>query len=387
MGIVQQSLINGDDTDMKRLGFTTSEEGSLGVEIEFQIIDPKTGHLMSRAKELIRSIKQSRYQDYIKPEITQSMLEINSSIHSSAKSLYKEFLKIRAFLLDQARKMDLYFCGGGTHPYQEWASRKIFPAPRFRNISMQQRYLSKRSVCGLHVHIGCKNAEDALYLTHTLTRFVPQFIALSASSPFFLEMDTGYHSSRSHLYSLHPLSGVMPYLLTWQEFSNYYYKMRKLGVISSMKDFFWDIKPKPEYGTVEVRVCDAPLTIKKAVLIAAYIQSLSLYLLHEKPVSPTTDQYLIYEYNRFQASRYGFAGDFINPYNLRHATISNDIINTIKTIKKYIHRLNNTNLINRLKKDVLANVNDATLSRNIYKKTHSFSKMVLQHCALWEKGN
>jgi carboxylate-amine ligase len=371
---------------MKRLPFIASDEGSLGVELEFQIIDPKTGHLMSRAKELIRNIKQSRYQDQIKPEIIQSMLEINSSVHFSTKSLYKEFLKMRAFLIDQAKGLNIYFCGGGTHPYQEWASRKIFPTPRFKHISMQQRYLSKRSVCGQHVHIGCKNAEDALYLVHALTRFVPQFIALSASSPFFLEMDTGYHSSRSHLYNLHPLSGVMPYLSTWQEFSNYYYKMRRLGVINTMKDFYWDIKPKPEYGTVEIRVCDTPLTIKKAVLIAAYIQSLSLYLLNEKPFSSAQEQYLIYPYNRFQASRYGFEGDFINPCNLRHTSIGNDIITTIKAIKKYSHRLNNTNLINRLKKDVLDGINDATISRKIYKKTGSLSKVVFQHCALWKKN-
>jgi carboxylate-amine ligase len=370
---------------MKRLTFTPSNEATIGIELEFQIINPATGDLISRAKELIRNINQSPYQNRITPEITQSMIEINSSIHTSAQSLYKELLHIRKFLIEQAKKVDVYFCGGGTHPYQEWASRKIFPSSRFRNISKQQRYLCKRFVCGQHIHIGCSNAEDAIYLTHALSRYVPQFIALSASSPFYLDMDTGYFSSRSHLYGLHPLSGVMPYFLTWQEFSNYFYKMRRLGIINSMKDFFWDIKPKPEYGTVEIRVFDAPLTIKRAVLIAAYVQALALYLLKEKPISPTADQYLLYGYNHFQASRYGFAGKFINPCTQRRISIDKDIIHTMKVIKKYSQSLNSTHLINQLKNEVLSQNNDASISKRIYKKMGSLKQVVLHHCALWKK--
>src|SRR5262249_27038602 len=151
--------------------------------------------------------------------------------------------------------------------------------------SKKYTYLSKRStVFGQHIHIGCKSGEDAIYLTHALSRYVPQFIAICASSPFYQGVDTGYASSRSTVFNAFPLSGVMPYLITWNEFSEYYYKMRNYGIIGSMKDFYWDIRPKPEFGTVEIRVCDTPLTIRTAAIITAYIQALSLYLLEEKPI-------------------------------------------------------------------------------------------------------
>ncbi len=267
---------------MKTLPFKSSSLVSLGVELEFQIIDPHSFGLIPRAKDLMRTIKQGPYQKRIKPEITQGMIEINSSVHHSPSILLDELIDIRTFLLNIADQIKINFCGGGTHPFQKWTSLKIFPTSRFKNLSRQYRYLSKRStVFGQHIHIGCRNSDDAIYLTHALARYVPHFIAISASSPFYQGVDTGYHSSRSNIFSAFPLSGVIPYLTTWKEFSEYFYKMRNLGIVETMKDFYWDIRPKPEFGTVEVRVFDTPLTFNKAVILAAYLQSLAHYLLQK----------------------------------------------------------------------------------------------------------
>ncbi len=270
------------NSKMKTLPFKSSSLVSLGVELEFQIIDPHSFGLIPRAKDLMRTIKQGPYQKRIKPEITQGMIEINSSVHHSPSILLDELIDIRTFLLNIADQIKINFCGGGTHPFQKWTSLKIFPTSRFKNLSRQYRYLSKRStVFGQHIHIGCRNSDDAIYLTHALARYVPHFIAISASSPFYQGVDTGYHSSRSNIFSAFPLSGVIPYLTTWKEFSEYFYKMRNLGIVETMKDFYWDIRPKPEFGTVEVRVFDTPLTFNKAVILAAYLQSLAHYLLQK----------------------------------------------------------------------------------------------------------
>lgn len=371
---------------MKNLLFKKSKEATLGIELELQLIDPMTYDLISRAKDLIRNISTSRYKKIIKPEITQSTIEINSSIHTSASDLQKEMEAIRTFLLIQGKELGFSICGTGTHPFQKWTLNKIFPTKRFKNLFHQYRFLSKRSaVFGQHIHIGCLNADDALYLTHALARFVPHFIAISAASPFYAGIDTKFDTARPTIFNALPTSGVIPYLLTWDEFSKYFYKFRKLNIVSTMKDFHWDIRPKPEFGTVEIRVCDTPLTIEKAVIMAAYVQSLALYLLKTRPSIISRDVYYFYNYNRFIASRYGLEGRFVDPNELRYQTIADDILSTIKIIKKYTHHLNNTQYISQLTKNVVNKKNDAGLLRELHKKHSSLAKVVREQCKIWSK--
>lgn len=371
---------------MKLLPFRFSSSLTIGIELELQLIDTHSYAHISRAKDLIRSMKEGPHQQRIKPEITQSMIEINTSIHQSPKSALDELLVIQAYLLSQAEKLDICFSGGGTHPFQKWIMQKIFPSKRFKNLSKQYRYLSKRSsVFGQHIHIGCHSADDALYLTHALSRYIPHFIAMSASSPFYQGVDTGFHSSRSNIFNAFPLSGVIPYLMTWHDFSNYFHMMKNAGVIETMKDFYWDIRPKPEYGSVEIRVFDTPLTIYKAVLIAAYVQSLAHHLLNSKRNVITPVLYYLYNYNRFLACRYGLEGDFINPYTLQHNLIVEDILETLSSIKNSIEYLNNSDLIARLLEDIVNKKNDAVLLRQINKQVNSLPKLVMKQSELWSK--
>jgi carboxylate-amine ligase len=357
---------------------------TIGTELEFQIIDPNSFELISRSKDIIRNIKDRHYSKHITPEITQSMIEINTSIHSSVNEMYDELVDLQQYLLLQAKKLEITFCGGGTHPFSKWKMEKIFPTNRYKKISHEYRYLSKLStVFGQHVHIGCKNGDDAIYLTHALSRYVPQFIAICASSPFYQGVDTGFFSSRTTDFNAFPLSGVIPYFLDWKEFSKYFYMMENLNIVTSMKDFYWDIRPKPEFGTVEIRVCDAPLTIFKSVMIVAYIQALSFYLLNTRPVKIIPDLYYFYNVNHFQACRYGYAGKIIDPHTKEKKSISEDIIATIKKIKKTANELNTTDYLSKILEDVINKKNDTILLRNIHKKFNSLPKLVEQQCQLW----
>lgn len=373
---------------MKLLPFKTSSIASIGIELEFQIINPHTLSLTSRAKDLIRGIKESPYKKQVKPEITQSMIEINTKVHHEPKKMLKDLYELQKFLLRQANKLNIAFCGGGTHPFQKWALQKIYPIARYKKLSKIYRHMSKQStVFGQHIHIGCDNAEDALYLTHALARYVPQLIAISASSPFYQSIDTGYSSSRSNIFNVYPLSGHVPFLLNWREFSEYFYKMKEVGIVFSMKDFYWDIRPKPEYGTIEIRVCDTPLTLKKAVIITAYVQSLVLYLLAERPITITPNLYHLYNYNRFQATRYGFDGDFIDYDTKKHHRIQEDINKTFIKIEPYVRQLHNEAYVSALMDDVVKKRNDTALLRQLYKVKRSFPDVVAEQCHYWIKKN
>src|SRR3990167_7590588 len=349
---------------MTLLPFKKSALASIGIELEYQIVSPKTFELTSRSKELIRQISQGEYQTRIKPEITQSMIEINSSVHSTVNELYDELVLIRNYLSQQAQDMQVLICGGGTHPFQKWTLQKVYPSMRYKNLASKFRYLAKRAtVFGQHIHIGCESGDDAIYLTHALARYTPHFLAICASSPFYQNTDTGFYSARSTIFNSFPLSGVVPFIHTWEEFAAYFYKMKDFGIATSMKDYYWDIRPKPEFGTAEIRVCDTPLTIQKAAMIAAYVQALSVYLLTERPLKLSEDLYYLYNYNRFQSSRYAFTGDLIDFETAEKTFINEDILRTIKKIEPYANRLNSMGYISLLLNSVINKETDTDYLR------------------------
>jgi len=370
---------------MELLPFKSSTDFSIGIELEFQIITPHSLDLATKAKDLVRNARETVFESRVKPELTQSMVEINSSIHLSLRPLLKELNEICTFLNQESAKVNVLLCGGGTHPFQKWISRKIFPTQRYRDLSRRYKYIAKRStVFGMHMHIGCSSPENAIYLTHILARFVPQFIAISASSPFYAGTDTGYHSARATIFNNYPLCGTMPYVTDWQMFSDYHNKLKNLQVIGSMKDFYWDIRPKPEYGTVEVRVCDTPLTLDKVAMITAYIQSLASYIIREKPLPISQEVYSLHSYNKFQGARFGLQASVVNPYTMQRLSLIEDILSTIEMIAPHSQRLGNTDFINQLKREIGEGKNDAVWLREIYDQTRSLRDVVREQCKLFK---
>ncbi len=182
------------------------------------------------------------------------MLEVSTSIQHAFDPLRSQLIAIRDALVVGADRLDLEIAGGGTHPFQRWYDRQIYDRPRFRHVAGLYGYLAKQfTVFGQHVHIGCENGTQALWLLHRLSAYIPQFIALAASSPYFQGVDTAYDCSRLNSVYAFPLSGRAPFLTDWPAFERFFGKLKRLGVVESMKDFYWDIRPKPEYGTIEVQ--------------------------------------------------------------------------------------------------------------------------------------
>ncbi len=293
--------------------FATSQAFTLGIELELQVVNRHDYDLTPGAMDLLRLTSRRKLAADVKPEITSSMIELSTGICQGHEQALAELIEVRDALVIDARKLNLALSGGGTHAFQDWSHRRIVDTPRFREVSELYGYLCKQfTVFGQHVHIGCPNADDALWLLHAMSRFIPHVIALSASSPYVQGTDTGFHSARLNSVFAFPLAGRAPFALTWADFTVYFDKMARTGVVSSMKDFYWDIRPKPEFGTIEVRVMDTPLTIERAAGIAAYLQCVARWLLTQRPFQPHEDDYLAYTYNRFQACRFGLDGQLVD---------------------------------------------------------------------------
>lgn len=359
------------------LQFKTSKPFTLGIELEIQIINREGKDLAGLSKEILQKLKNKPYEKCIKPEITQDMLEINSRIHETPQTLLLELNQIKNQLIEQTKDLNVLFSGGGTHPFQMWHERELYQTGHYEAVKQKYGYLAKMfTVFGMHIHIGCASPKDALYLTHAMGRYVPHFIALSASSPFCQGVDTQFDSARSNVVNLFPLSGMPPFILDWAEFDDYLTKMKRLPLIESVNNFYWDIRPKAEFGTIEIRVCDTPLSIEKAVQIAAFAQPLARYLLEEKPFALVDDKYGLYRYNRFQASKFGFNAVLINPVTFQEYSLAEDILATCKEVEKHSKDLNNQEFISALIADVVDKKNDAAWLRKLFSEGEDLKDIV-----------
>ena len=371
------------------LEFKDSKALTLGVELELQIVNTRNFDLTKGSQDILSLLAREKHGFDIKPEVTESMIEIATGIHQNIATLEEELNKIKSLLTEVSEKLNLGLCGGGTHPFQHWAERKIYPAERYALVSEIYGYLIKQfTVYGQHIHIGCVTGDLAIGLANYLTQHIPHFIALSASSPFYQGIDTSFKSSRLNSISAFPMSGIMTNIKNWDEFNNYFSEMQQLGVVQSMKDFYWDIRPKPEFGTVEIRVCDTPLTIHRACLIAAYAQMLASHFftrsLLELPVKKLA---LTYNYNKFQASRYGFNGLIIKSnQSYEQVKIKDDILNTLQTLKDDAEKLGLQSQLKELEEISLKENCDADWIRAEFERSENFSSVVEQSCGLWRNS-
>jgi carboxylate-amine ligase len=368
--------------------FAPSQPFTLGVELELQIVNSHDYDLTYGAADLLRLLEKRSFAADVKPEITSSMIELSTGICVDHAMVIEQLREVRNALVDCAEQLNLRLSGGGTHAFQDWSRRRIFDTPRFRQVSELYGYLSKQfTVFGQHVHIGCPSADEALWLLHAMSKFVPHVIALSASSPYVQGYDTGFQSARLNSVFAFPLSGRAPFLLTWQDFEVFFGKMHHTGVVSSMKDFYWDIRPKPEFGTIEVRVMDTPLTVEKAAAIAAYLQCVARWLVSERPFQPQEDDYLVYTYNRFQACRFGLDGDLIDPQTAERRPVRELIRETIHRVGSHAVDLKAEEGLHYLLdclRDPLGS--DAAWLREVQRQQQFLPEMVRQACVRFEGG-
>jgi glutamate---cysteine ligase / carboxylate-amine ligase len=369
------------------LDFRPSPGLSVGVELELQLVQPHDLDLARDAGELLARLEKQKLPGAVKPEITESMIELNTSVHARFPTLAAELEAMRDAVVKEAGMLNLRVCGGGTHPFHSWTERRIFPTERFKHVLERYGYLAKQfTVFGQHIHVGCPGGDDAVYLVHMLTRYLPHFIALSAASPFYQGEDTQFQSSRLTAINAFPLAGHMPFVRDWAEFIEYFEKMRSFGIVESMKDFYWDIRPKPEYGTVEIRICDTPLSVARAAQLAAYAQALSRRLLDERPWPPRRAVYLVNAFNRFEAARFGLRGQLIDPFEERKKPLAEDILDALAGVMPQAAALDGADALAALAADVRRGYSDADWLRERFAANGSLAHTVRESAARWAGG-
>ena len=369
------------------LEFRVSEPLTFGVELELMVLNTRDYDLARGAGDLLARLDKLDLPGEVKPEITESMIEINSAVCRRHDELLAGLRHIRDAVVAAADRLNLAVCGGGAHPFHRWADRRIFPTERFLKVSNLYGYLAKQfTVFGQHIHIGVAAPDDAVYLTHALAPYIPHFIALSASSPYSQGQDTSFETSRLHAVSAFPLAGQMPPVATWNEFERYFEEMQGYGIVGSMKDFYWDIRPKPEYGTIEIRICDTPLTVEGAALLAAYAQTLASHLLEHRRHDSVEPLYRVYGYNRFQACRFGFEAELVDPYARRHVRLRDDLAATLDRLLPRSVALGTTEPLRELSRLAHEESNDSRWLRDRFAETRSMPDLVRLQAGRFRDG-
>jgi len=367
--------------------FQKSEALSLGVELELQLVNTHDFDLAPYAEDMLRTMSKIQLPGAVVPEMTSSMIEISTGVCTSSTEVLNQLTQIRDALVKCADKLNIAVVGGGTHPFQQWHERRIYDKPRFRELSELYGYLSKQfTIFGQHVHVGCPDADTALLTLHRMSRYIPHFIALSASSPYVQGQDTAFDSARLNSVFAFPLSGRAPFALTWDDFTVYFNKMTHTGVVKSMKDFYWDIRPKPEFGTIEIRVFDTPLTIERASALSGFVQSLAAWFMNEQPFMPTEDDYLVYTYNRFQACRFGLDAVYVDPATGGHMPLRDHILLTMRQIEGHAATVGATQAVGLLRRSVENADNDARWLRERQAEERLLAEVVRQAAERFRSG-
>lgn len=368
--------------------FRQSRALTLGVELELQLVSRRDFDLTRGATDLLDTLAYDGRYGEIKLEITESMIEVSTLPRATVGGIASDLQGLRDTLLSHCRRNNIGVCGGGTHPFHRWPERRICPGERFDQLYQRYGYLAKQfTVFGQHIHVGCESGDDAIWLTQALAPYMPAFIALSASSPFVDGVDSFFQSARLNAVSAFPLSGQCPAVADWPEFKAHFAFLQACGIAQSIKDLYWDVRPKPEYGTVEIRVCDTPLSIGRATALAALAQSLARWLLRTRPPLATEKQAHVARYNKFQACRYGLDALISDPLALGQRQLRDSLAELLATLREDASELGCAEWLSELQTEIADNGGDAAWLRERQAEFANLNDVVRLACERLQAGS
>ncbi len=287
---------------------------TLGIEEEYQVIDPKTLELISHEQKIVEEADRVM-KNQVKAEMHQAMVEVGTNICQNIDDARKQLTFLRKNCCEIARNLGYRIAAAGTHPFSAWQAQLITPEPRYHNIIAELQDTARSNlIFGLHVHVGIEDRNRSLHLVNSLRYFLPHIFALSTNSPFWEGRNTGFKSYRSKVFDKFPRTGIPDLFGSLAEYENFLNLLVKTNCIDNAKKIWWDIRVHPFFPTIEIRICDIPMTIDETIAIAALIQAITvkLYKLREDNLNFITYKKSLINENKWRASRYGLDGKLID---------------------------------------------------------------------------
>jgi len=299
-----------------QIPFRSSERASLGVEWELQLVDLQTRQLTSGAVEILQEIRPEGAEEHpkAKHELLQSTIEVITGVCTTVAEAKADLAGTVAEVAAAAERRGLGLMCAGTHPITDWQTQQISPKERYLQLVEKMQWLARRlQIFGVHVHVGVRSPDKVIPIVNALTQYVPHFLALSASSPFWVGCDTGLASARSKVFEGMPTAGLPYQLSGWERFEEYMETLISTHAIESVREVWWDIRPHPDFGTVELRICDGLPTLDEIGAVAALSQCLVEQFdtqLDRGYTLPVPASWVLRE-NKWRAARYGLDADIV----------------------------------------------------------------------------
>jgi carboxylate-amine ligase len=287
---------------------------TIGVEEEFQIIDPATCELRSHVSQLISAASPGIIEQ-VKGEMHQSIVETGTNICQNVSELRIEMHRTRGELVAAAERAGLQVAAAGTHPFSSWIDQVISPGERYQHIIEELQQLARSLlIFGMHVHVAMPDKQTTIDMMNMVRYFLPHLLALSTSSPFWMGRNTGLKSFRTTVFRRFPRTGVPEQFESWSAYENFVNLLVKLNCIDNGKKIWWDVRPHPTFGTLEFRMCDVTTKVEEAVAVAALTQAIvvKLYKLYKSNQSWRLYRRVLIEENKWRAARYGIEGKLID---------------------------------------------------------------------------
>lgn len=371
----ESSISTSSSTEDEEIFFRSNGVLTLGVEIELQLIDSPTYNLCSRAEEVLN---KTAHLDKIKPEFYLSTIEINTDKCNTVQNVEDDLYQTICALQLATKNMGIQFATTGSHPFSKYADWIISPTERYQELIDRNQWLTRRmSVYGLHVHLGMASGEECIRFNNFFMYFLPHLLALSSSSPFWQGIDTGLSSCRPTTYEALPTAGQPYHVRKWQDFESLYKTLKLCGSIKSLKDLWWDLRPSPGFGTLEIRVCDGAATLSETVAIVAFIHTLAHWFADngswlESVASPP---FWLSRENKWRAMRYGLDAELVVNTDGKIKSMREDLQEWLEKLKPYIEQFKYQTYFSTLEA-IMDFGNSSERQKKVFERTGSFTDVV-----------
>ena len=356
------------------------DEGlTLGVEEEYQMIDPKTRELSGRAENIISFAEEDAGKETVQREMNKSQIEIATSVCKSLSEVRRELRDARRIVIEAAERDNQAIAAGGTHPFSHWKQQETTAQFRYQKLEQEyQQILRELITFGCHVHVGISDPEIAIAAINRARLWVSVLLALSGNSPFWLGEKTGYFSYRTELWSPFPLVGSPPVFEDYRAYQNLVESLIKIGVIQDTTTLYWDIRISEHYPTVEFRVSDICLTLDEAVMIAGLtrglVQTCLTEIENDFPLISVHPELL--KTARWYAARYGLEGKLIDVVQQRSKPAKDLVRQFLNYIRPALERLGDWEEVSSLVDKVLREGNAAQRQLEIYRRRGNIVEVV-----------
>lgn len=355
--------------------FNSSPDPTLGVEVELQIVDLKSRQLVSRGPEIL---KHFEHNPHVKPELLQSTIELNTNICRDVGEARKDLEELMKQIQPICDDLGCALISAGTHPTATWPQQAITNDKRYKQLVDRVQWPAQRlMIFGLHVHVGINSPEKAIAMFNALSGYIPQLLALSASSPFWQGNDTGLASVRVKVFETLPTAGLPYRMLNWGEFQRFMKTLVAARSIETIREVWWDIRPHPGFGTVESRMCDGIPTMSELVSVVALIHCLVVWLgqKYDEGDMLNLDRHWVIRENKWRAARWSLDADIILDEEGTQETISQNLTRLMDDLIPISDRLNCRKELEGIR-SIMGSGPSYKRQREIYRKTGRFESVV-----------